>query len=453
MKMKHFIIKSMPWYLLLGFVSFIFLPFKSSEAYNKTSKTPQEAREAQGQDAPLTLFECYELALKQSEIIAIDSEIIKETEARFIQAFSALLPHVTFVATKNWQDPSAITSTSSGNGTDRKFVFTQTLFSGFKELAGISSSKFEHKQRTYEKARAEQLLFSDVADAFYLFKEKREDLFILETIQSILENRIQELLARVELGRSRRSEIVNTQAQLYAVEAEMELVKSQEALSRQLLEFLIGKPLEDVDDSYTDNIFSVVLKPEGDYTANAEARPDVLASQMAWNVAKKMVTIAKSGYFPTITAENNYYTHRDTPPVDMEWDAQLKISVPIFDGLETYGEVKEASAKAKESELQYMRDKRSAVWDIRNAYVNLHASLARSKALKKALNANEMNYTLQKEDYQLNLINNLDLLIAIKTLADSRRNYIQAFYETKRFYWQLRVANGEIDNEGNHGTF
>lgn len=453
MKMKHFIIKSMPWYLLLGFVSFIFLPFKSSEAYNKTSKTPQEAREAQGQDAPLTLFECYKLALKQSEIIAIDSEIIKETEARFIQAFSALLPHVTFVATKNWQDPSGASSITSGNGTDRKFVFTQTLFSGFKEFAGVSGSKSEHKQRTYEKTRAEQLLFSDVADAFYLFKEEREDLVILETIQSILKNRIQELLARVELGRSRRSEVVNTQAQLYQIEDEIESAKSQEALSRQLLEFLIGKPLKDVNDSGTDDIFSTILEPESDYTVNAEARPDVLASQMAWNVAKKMVTIARSGYFPTITAENNYYTHRDTPPVDMEWNAQLKISVPIFDGLETYGEVKEASAKAKESELQYIRDKRSAVWDIRNAYVSLRASLARSKSLKKALDAFEMNYTLQKEDYHLNLVNNLDVLTAIKSLEDSRRNYIQAFYETKRFYWQLRVANGEIDNGENHVTF
>lgn len=453
MKMKYFFVKSMPWYLLLGFISFIILPFKSSEAYNKTSKIPKEARETQGQDVPLTLFECYKLALKQSEIIAIDSEIIKETEARFVQAFSALLPHVSFVATKNWQDPSAITSTTSGNGTDRKFVFTQTLFSGFKEFAGISGSKFEHKQHTYEKARAEQLLFSDVADAFYLFKEEREDLAILATIQSILKNRIQELLARVELGRSRRSEVVNTQAQLYQVEAEIELVKSQEALARQLLEFLIGKPLKDVDDSNTDNIFSAILKPESDYMANAEARPDVLASQMAWNVAKKMVVIARSGYFPTITAENDYYTHRDTPPTDMEWNAQLKISVPIFDGLETYGEVKEARAKAKEGELQYMRDKRSAVWDIRNAYVSLRASLARSESLKKALDAFEMNYTLQKEDYQLNLVNNLDVLTAIKSLEDSRRNYINAFYETKRFYWQLRVANGEIDHEGNHGTF
>lgn len=421
------------------------------------AEPPKAAKQTNNSPQPsinyLTLPAAYQLALKQSEIIAIDAEVIKEAEGRFLQAFSTILPHVSYSVTQFWKDPSSVvSSTSSGNGSDRKFVFTQTLFSGFKEFAAMKGSKSEHSQRVYEKARAEELLYSDVADAFYLFVEQREDRAVLESVRLILKRRLQDLQKRMDIGRSRRSEVVNTEAQLYQVEANIESSKSQLALARQLLEFLIGKPFVDVSDENSENIFLLSLKPESDYTLRAEARTDVLASQKAWDVADKTVAVARSGYFPTVTLEDDYYTHRDTPPKDQDWNAQIQVNIPIFDGLLTYGQVKEARAKAKESELFYDRTRRSAVQDIRNAYVDLDASLSQTKALKRALDAYEMNYTLQEQDYSFNLITNLDVLTAIQNLQDVRRNYIHTFYEAKRFYWQLRVATGDIHTEVSHGS-
>ena len=73
----------------------------------------------------------------------------------------------------------------------------------------------------------------------------------------------------------------------------------------------------------------------------------------------------------------------------------------------------------------------------------MQAGLARTAALQEALNAAAENYRLQAEDYKLNLVSNLDVLQALQTLQDARREFIHVQHETKRLYWQLQVATGQ----------
>jgi outer membrane protein len=391
---------------------------------------------SQDEARPLTLAECYRLALRQSELIAIDAEKIREAQAHFTQAFGTILPHVSFSHTETWQD-----SASAGNRYyEQKFVFTQTLFSGFKEFAAVSASNYEKKQRRSEKQRAEQLLFVDVADAFYLLLEEREDLTTIETSKKAFIERIEELKTRQELGKSRPSEVVSTQTTLYVLEDQLQSVKNQEIIARELLEFLIGRPVEEI----TEVGMEYAMKTEPEYLTNAPSRLDVRAADYAWQTAKKNAVIARSGYLPTVTAEGDYFTHRYSSPQDSDWLAQLKVNVPIFDGTTTYGQVQEANSVVKESELLFKRAQRSAGQDIHNAFANARYAFLRTAVLEQALKSAELNYTLQTKDYKLNVVNNLDVLTALQGLQDVRRSYNHMYYESRRFYWQLQAAAGEI---------
>jgi outer membrane protein TolC len=385
----------------------------------------------------LTLSECYRLALKTSERISIDKERLNEMEGFFIEAFGQFLPHVTFSS----KDVTTRYPGSTSGTFERKFVFTQNLFTGFRELAALQGSRMAYDQRVYEKTRAEQLLFVDVSDSFYLYIEQREDLKALETVKGALKKQISELSDRERLGRSRRSEVVSAEALLYQVEAEYELKKSQIVLARQLLEFYVGRPINQLIES--ENFFNKA-KTENYYVSKAELRPDVLAAKKAWEVAKKNTIVAKSDFFPTITAEHGRYLGGHTvADVDTDWDAMLKVSVPIFEGTDTIGAVKVANSQARQAEWEYKRVKRHTAQDIRNTYVAFDASVLVSEALRKALSAAEMNYLLQAKDYTFNLVNNIDVLTAIRDWQQVKRNYITSLYSAKRMYWQLLVASGE----------
>ena len=391
-------------------------------------------------DEPLTLAQCYELALKRSETIAIQQELIKEAEGSFLQSLSGVFPDASFIYSDKRQDGSGSSNFKLSEIPESRFTVTQPLFSGFKEFAALAAGQAEKRQRIEEQKRARQLLFLDVADAFYLFLSYQEDADTLNSITSALTERIDELLKREELGRSRPSETANAQLRLSRIEAEKELIESQGEAAHQLLEFLTGQSIVTVMDS--DSLGQPFLE-QGEFLSKMPERPDVKAGREALFIAKKLITRAKGDFFPMVDLEGNYYTKRVGNSDDVDWDATLTIEMPVFNGGETFGKVKEAKAQAKQAELQLSAKERGASLEIQNAFTQWQSNLRRSVALEKAVAAAEKNYQLQKEDYQLNLVNNLTVLDALEDLQSTRREYIAVKNETKRSYCKLKVAAGE----------
>ncbi len=393
-------------------------------------------------DGAFTLADCYAKALVQSETIAINEDMIKVTEAHFLQALSIMLPHVSYLSDDFQQDASCKTNGSSfqPKSSGRAFNMTETLFSGFKAFAAIQGSTYEKDQRIQEKIRAEQLLFVDVSNSFYLLLEKRDDLKALYRVKKALISRIEELEAREKLGRSRTSEVVNAKVQLYNTIALIENVKNQEVVARQLLEFLVGGPVGELDDVYS---LPYNLQPEEFYVAKSEQRPDIKAAKYAWELSKKNIVVVESDFLPTVSLDSNAYTNRSGSYKGIDWDVMLAVKVPIFEGTEVIGKSKEARLQAHESELTYQRTKRHAPYDIRESYTSLNTAITVARELKNALDAARENFMLQKKDYELSLVSNLEVLTAIQLLRDAERNYIHALYEAKRLYWQLRVSVGD----------
>lgn len=394
-------------------------------------------------DRPLTLAECYALALTRSEEIAIHAELIKQTEARFTQTLSGALPSASYEISKKRQDGTGSSAFTLRDIPERRFNVTQPLFGGFKEFAAMAGSRAERRQRQHERRRAEDLLFVDVANAFYLVLEQREDQRALEMIRATLVDRLDELQQRRQLGRSRPTDVVSAEAQLRRVEAEMELARTQETIALQLLEFLTG--LSRVQ-AISDPAPSLPAPDaESAYLTRAASRPDVQAAEEAWRVAQKEVTIARAGFFPDVDLEGNYYTRRVGNAADVEWDALLTVSVPIFQGGQNYGAVREARSLERQAKLTFEQRRREALLDAQDAYAAYTGALARHAALSRAREATEESYRLQAEDYRLALVNNLDVLQTLQTLEDSRRDTLHVAYEAKRLYWQLQAAAGDID--------
>lgn len=404
----------------------------------------------------LTLPDCYQMALIQSEIIAINADLIKEADAHFMIALSTIMPHASFIST-DFQEKSIKQGSFPGianpsKGSERAFNVTETLFSGFKAIAGMRGAKYEKSQRVDEKIRAEQLLLVDVASSFYLLLEERADLKVLQRIRTVLHDRIKELISRERLGRSRPSEIVYVKTQIYSVEASIELVKNQEIIARQLLEFLVGQPVGEIADTYQ---FPDKLKPEDYYVAQSLARPDVQATKFAWQLSKENIMVVDSGFLPEVNVTGNYYPQRTgiTGNKGVDWDVTLSVNVPIFEGTEVLGASNVAHLQADEDMQTYHRARRKAPYDIKNAYVGLNTAMAVRDALRKSYTAAKANNHMQIKDYDRRLVSNLDVLTAIQTLEDSERNYIHAFYEAKRQYWQLRVAVGQSGTESLSDAF
>ena len=397
--------------------------------------------------AALTLEEAYRLALTRSEDIGIRQESINIAAAHFYRAFDVILPSVHYEYTNMQQDApegGGTDGTFTGNSFRRttqgqKITFSQPLFSGFKEIAALQGAGAEKNQRRFEMRRAKHLLFIDVSEAYYALLQARKDEDILGEVRELMKKRQQELEERAKLGRSREAEVQSAVAELKLLEADLETARQVEILARQLMEFYIGRPL---DEPLMDALLPAHESAKPDFAKLAEQRDDVRALREAKLLSDKNVLAAQSDLFPHVTLDGNYYTERVGFQRDIDWDLLLTIDVPIFDKFNTYADINVAGAQRKTAELLWVKQRRTAELEIRNAHEEYEASSRIEASLHEAAEASKKNYELQVEEYRSSLINNVQVLDTLRSYQEILRRYNDAQYQLKKDFWALRVAEG-----------
>ena len=85
-----------------------------------------------------------------------------------------------------------------------------------------------------------------------------------------------------------------------------------------------------------------------------------------------------------------------------------------------------------------------AALEIQQKYAHYRAQLEEEAAYHDAMEAAKENYRLQTEDYKSNLVNNLDVLDALRRYREIYRDWNASYYETKKSYWALKIAAGEM---------
>ncbi len=394
----------------------------------------------------LTLQDCYQLALKRSETIAIRKEEIERTEAQFLQAAGEVVGDMDFVISNTRQDAQKGTSTSSSTLTapsrrERKFALTQPLFQGFKSFAAISGAGSLKKQRKAEEARARQLLFLDVTNAFYEVLRSQRDIEITEKIRRLLEERVGDLKEREKIGRSRPSEVVTASAKEKSTDAELARLARTLANQLHILEFLIGTSAK--PEQLQDEIEAPGVKPElAEYLLKVHFRLDVEASRQAAKTALQNIVVAQSGLWPQLDLELNKYEKREGPQSGIDWDMLLTFTIPIFKGGETAGKIKDAVSLWKQSKLSSQLTEREAALEVKQAFEDVVASQNELRALEEFVKASEENFRLQREEYAKNLVNNLEVLAALESLSEAQVETNRAHYQWKENFWKLQVASG-----------
>ncbi len=399
--------------------------------------------ESVGASQPLTFQECYRLALDRSEELRIRDESIAQTKAKYQQALSGVLPRLSFKATEFRQDASGSDTFTLRSRPSKYFTLSQPLFKGFKEFSAMTAMRAEESQRRLERRRAEELLYLEVAEAFFAIERHREESAILQESERLAQERVVELQERERLGKSRASEVASAQAHLKSVQADRAAVRGRLDEARELLGFLIGRS-GDWETAGGSTGLPDDVAPVEVYLAHLPERVDVQASNEAVTVTRQEVRVAGADRWPSVTADANYYTQREGFYEPIDWDATLTVTVPIFQGGQSAGAVKEAQSLAKQAELVAEQMHRDAERDIRTAHAQTVSSRAEVEAFAQAVSAAEEDYRIQMEEYRLGLVNNLQVLEVLDRLQQARRDLAEARARAHVDQVRLAVATGGV---------
>lgn len=403
----------------------------------------------------LTLKECYQRALTRSETVAIQEDTIRIAEAHYLQALGTVLPHLNAKATEIIQDTSGNGSTtpggssSVGNTLTRRsrpevaLTLTQPLFQGLREFKALKVANAEKSKNTLQTKRARQLLFSDVARAYYTVLEVERERDIQSSLHGTLAKRVSELKERMRLGKSRESELLTTESQMAAIEADLEKAKGQINVARDYLGFLIGDEVKQrlVDEFKTPS----ALPPVENYIAFLNRRPDLGASEQSVRLAQGQLDYQKGARYPNLNFEGTYYPYRVGFQKDIHWDMAFTLNVPLFQGGATRGLIREASAKLDQARLSDDLANRQAELEVRQAYNHLKSSRSQETALRRAESKAAQSFQSQQEEYRLGLVNNLDVLQALRDWHERRLAANLAYFSTKLDYLNILVSSGDIE--------
>ena len=171
-----------------------------------------------------------------------------------------------------------------------------------------------------------------------------------------------------------------------------------------------------------------------------EMAPATDAQLQASELQKKMadidIAIAKAGRYPTISLNAGVTTGYFSSGPDFETQMKqafnenigLSLSIPILDNKKT----KTATAKANVQRINAALDEQSRqndiAQDVESWYIDLKASQARYKAgIEKAASASLSN-DLVNEQFNLGLVNTVELMTAHNNLLEARHSLLQAKY-------------------------
>ncbi len=391
---------------------------------------------------PPGLREIYQLAEKRSEVLDIAESRKQQAQERKDQALGALFPNLN--ARYNYQEIDPPPGPRSPFTRLNQYSALVNLNQPLYRAAAYPAHRYTKEDLQLQARLVESAglgLWQEVGQAYYDAWIGQRDVQNLQQLLRHSEERVRDLRERARLGRSRQGDLLQAEAQLGTVQAEIARAQQREAQALERLGFLAGVPQRPL---FGDLPATVSPTPTlADLLERAHQRPDVLAKAQEVKLAEAQISSAKAGHMPSVDFNSNYYLERTGVLQDSQWDIGLAVNVPLYQGGTVSAQVREAVERHREAVLAHALLKRQVERDIRVLWQASRALDQVLAGLKGAVAKAESTWTAGRRDYGYGLVTNLDVLLSLNSFISTRQGYERAVLEKELIALQLQLAAGE----------
>ena len=187
----------------------------------------------------------------------------------------------------------------------------------------------------------------------------------------------------------------------------------------------------------------MAVPPLDSYWARGKDRYDLRAPQALVESQSVQVTATERQRWPDVSLKGNAYPIED-PDRNRQWELLVQLSLPIFEGGRIKAETAEAQARLRAYEFSQTELARQSERDIRLYFSNVQSLIAEQVSLQKLKLAAEKEYQAQREDYQLGVVTNLEVLTAIQQVQNAERRILESEAGLRAAAAKLEVAAGGV---------
>jgi adhesin transport system outer membrane protein len=387
---------------------------------------------------PVTLEDAYRAALKQEQV-EVAQATLDSSLAQKDQVIGAALPQVALAGEYGRQDqPANASSSFVRDPRSLSLEVRQSIFSGLKEFDGIDSANARIGSSRAGIERVKSELFDSVAKAFLDVSFYQEELKNRQEIEKLTSDRVGFLKKRVQIGRSRTSELVSSEAQLADASANVADAKLQLVRSRENFALLTGLDSE----SELAELKTPELKPLEHYQAGIEQAPILNEAKFKLEESDLGVKLAKADHWPSVDLRGNYYLDRNGSSRDVDWAVTVNVTMPIFESGKTEASVRQAAFARAKQDAQNRLLRRGLEASVKTSYASVALGLERQRALKEVVELGRKNYQIQLKDYGLGLASSLEILQVLNQYTQALSSLNRMRVDNLKNYYEIYALLG-----------
>ncbi len=393
----------------------------------------------------LTLQQCIDIALQRNPNISAAGYAVNAADARVGQAKSAYYPQINLSGSYSKFSVSTDPTNSAQNLYQGNATLTQNLFDFGKTPSQVRIQRLNEDAARSDRRNTVSLVVFGVKQAYYNFlqAEKNRDVAI-ETVK-LTQDQLDQAKGFFEAGVKSKYDV--TTAEVNMSNAKLAQIRAENAvqIAWVTLKNAIGAP--DIPDFFIEDTLAFHKSPISYEEAIPRAyanRPDLQSIQAKEEASKESVSLARTGYYPTLTGNANYMRAGETfVPEPSGWSAGVTLNIPLFSGFLTNYQVKEAKQnmylqKANEETLR-----QGILLDVQQAYLNLRALEDGVAVAELTVQQSQENYDIATGRYSAGVGSPLDVTSALVGLSNAKTNFIAALANYKIAEAALLKAMGE----------
>jgi len=407
------------------------------------------------------------------------------------QGLSLLLPqaNATPGGTRYYQHGQGTTTVAQGPGNSRVFdqknytvTLTQPIFN-LTALEAFKQGDLNTKLADMRFYLAQQDLIIRVSQAYFDALTSQDNVELYRNKKSLIKQQLEIAQAKFDAGLATIVDVNTAQAALDLANSQEIGAQADLVVKRGVLEQLVGRPVGALKPLTKEAKIDGVLKdprskskdakdipitesvnpplPPGqtldDWIKQAEtANFNVLAGQLSVNLAESTYRGSQALNYPSINlvGTSGFNTSNGTPNSYQPNNSNvynntiaLQMSIPLVSGGYASSVIRQNAALVDTAKANFDNARRTAAQNTRAAFTGFYGGLASVKAFEAAERSSSSALESSKLGFQVGTLINIDVLIALDTLINTRSQLQQARYNTILNAIKLKAQAASLSDE------
>jgi outer membrane protein TolC len=406
----------------------------------------------------LSIEDCIKIGIENSKTLSVSASKIDFAKAKSSEIDAGMLPSLKLNAGYSRLSnipPAAITfmgytfviAPTFLDNYSTRLSLQQTLFAGNRLTSNSDIMEMQAKASVEDFNKDKSQLLLDIKNAYWsLYKAIMLRKSVDENITQ-MKSHLTDIENMFKNGMTTNNEVLKVKVQLSNVELLKIDADNGVQISMMALNNTIGLPiLTQIEPTSTIETQNYTL-PDLNKTIETayNKRPEVKSMEYRIKAGEYGVSMAKSGWYPQISASANYYYNKPNqrifnPPDQFKgtWDIGLNLSMDLWNWMTTKHQTSEAQATLEQSKIGLSQFKDAVILEITQNYLNLVKAKEKIDASDESVKQSEENFRVTEQKFKAGMSINTDLLDAELLLLQAKLNYASAIVD-----YELAIAKLE----------